>query len=139
VARNTCRRIGLRNTAVGAVAGSRAGIAIGAAVGLAILAMVVAGAFHPPAGIDPLLVVSNNLPWSFLFAPMLAGAVCLCLAPMDPSPAVAAALVVARVAKSPSKCLYDGLASSLRLCSANCSPSRVNTTLRWWNASSVLR
>jgi CBS-domain-containing membrane protein len=39
--------------------------------------MVVAGTFHPPAGINPLLVVSNNLPWSFLFAPVLAGAVLL--------------------------------------------------------------
>ena len=35
------------------------------------------GTFHPPAGINPLLVVSNNLPWSFLFAPVLAGAVLL--------------------------------------------------------------
>jgi len=47
------------------------------AVGLAILAMVVTGTFHPPAGINPLLVVSNNLPWSFLFAPVLVGAVLL--------------------------------------------------------------
>jgi CBS-domain-containing membrane protein len=42
------------------------------AVGLAILAM-----YHPPAGINPLLVVSNNLPWSLLFAPVLAGAMLL--------------------------------------------------------------
>jgi CBS-domain-containing membrane protein len=47
------------------------------AVGLAILAMYLAGTFHPPAGIDPLLVVANNLPWSFLFAPVLAGALLL--------------------------------------------------------------
>jgi CBS-domain-containing membrane protein len=47
------------------------------AVGLAILAMYVTGRFHPPAGINPLLVVSNNLPWSFLFAPVLAGAMLL--------------------------------------------------------------
>src|SRR3954462_10928090 len=37
--------------------------AASAAVGLAILAMYVTGTFHPPAGINPLLVVSNNLPW----------------------------------------------------------------------------
>jgi CBS-domain-containing membrane protein len=37
--------------------------AAAAAVGLAILAMVVTGTFHPPAGINPLLVISNNLPW----------------------------------------------------------------------------
>jgi len=47
------------------------------AVGLAILAMYLTDTFHPPAGIDPLLVVSNNLPWSFLFAPVLVGAVLL--------------------------------------------------------------
>ena len=47
------------------------------AVGLAVLAMYVTGTFHPPAGINPLLVVSNNLPWWFLFAPVLAGALLL--------------------------------------------------------------
>ena len=51
--------------------------AAAAAVGVGIAAMVVTGTFHPPAGINPLLVVSNNLPWSFLFAPVLAGAVLL--------------------------------------------------------------
>ena len=47
------------------------------AVGLAILAMYLTGTFHPPAGINPLLVVSNSLPWSFLLAPVLAGALLL--------------------------------------------------------------
>jgi CBS-domain-containing membrane protein len=47
------------------------------AVGVAVVAMVVTGTFHPPAGINPLLVVSNNLPWSFLLAPVLAGALLL--------------------------------------------------------------
>lgn len=51
--------------------------AAAAAVGLAILAMYVTGTFHPPAGINPLLVVSGNLPWSFLFVPVLAGAMLL--------------------------------------------------------------
>src|SRR5712671_8152273 len=51
--------------------------AAAAAVGLSILAMYVTGTFHPPAGINPLLVVSGNLPWTFLFAPVLAGAVLL--------------------------------------------------------------
>jgi CBS-domain-containing membrane protein len=51
--------------------------AAAATVGLAIVAMAVTGTFHPPAGINPLLVVSNNLPWSFLFAPVLAGALLL--------------------------------------------------------------
>src|SRR5205085_6766669 len=47
------------------------------AVGLAILAMYLTGTFQPPAGIDPLLVVANSLPWSFLFTPVLAGALLL--------------------------------------------------------------
>src|SRR5882762_879888 len=47
------------------------------AVGLAILAMYLTDTFHPPAGINPLLVVANNLHWSFLFAPVLAGAALL--------------------------------------------------------------
>jgi CBS-domain-containing membrane protein len=51
--------------------------AAAAAVGLSILAMYLTGTFHPPAGINPLLVVSNNLPWTFLLAPVLAGAVLL--------------------------------------------------------------
>jgi CBS-domain-containing membrane protein len=49
------------------------------AVGLAILAMYLTATFHPPAGIDPLLVVANNLAWTFLFVPVLAGALLLTL------------------------------------------------------------
>jgi hypothetical protein len=45
-------------------------------------------------------------------------------------------LVVARGAKGRR---YDGLGSSLRFRSANRSPSRVSSTLRWWKASSVER
>jgi CBS-domain-containing membrane protein len=41
--------------------------------------MVVTGAFHPPAGINPLLAVSNNLARSFLLVPVLAGALLLTL------------------------------------------------------------
>ena len=51
--------------------------AAAAAVGLAVLAMYATGTFHPPAGINPLLVVSNSLPWSFLMMPVLAGALLL--------------------------------------------------------------
>jgi CBS-domain-containing membrane protein len=51
--------------------------AAAAAVGLSILAMYLTDTFHPPAGINPLLVVSNNLSWSFLLAPVLAGALLL--------------------------------------------------------------
>ena len=51
--------------------------AAAAAVGVAVLAMYLTGTFYPPAGINPLLVVSNSLPWSFLLVPVLAGAVLL--------------------------------------------------------------
>jgi CBS-domain-containing membrane protein len=51
--------------------------AAAAAVGLSVLAMYVTDTFHPPAGINPLLVVSGGLPWTFLFAPVLAGALSL--------------------------------------------------------------
>jgi CBS-domain-containing membrane protein len=51
--------------------------AAAAAVGLAVLAMYITGTFHPPAGINPLLVVAGGLPWSFLLAPVLVGTVSL--------------------------------------------------------------
>lgn len=39
------------------------------AVGLAMVAMHATRTFHPPAGIDPLLVVVNAMPWTFLLVP----------------------------------------------------------------------
>jgi CBS-domain-containing membrane protein len=47
------------------------------AVGLAIVAMHATRTFHPPAGINPLLIVTNALPWSFLAVPVAAGALLL--------------------------------------------------------------
>jgi CBS-domain-containing membrane protein len=35
--------------------------------------------FHPPAGIDPLIVVLNNLSWPFLLMPVAVGACALAL------------------------------------------------------------
>lgn len=49
------------------------------AVGVAMIAMHLTGTFHPPAGIDPLVVVSNNMPWSFLIVPVGMGALLLAL------------------------------------------------------------
>ena len=49
------------------------------AVGLARAAMHVTRTFHPPAGIDPLLVVVNSISWSFLLVPVAVGAVQLAL------------------------------------------------------------
>jgi len=49
------------------------------AVGLAMVAMHLTGTFHPPAGIDPLVVVVNNMSWSFLVVPVGIGALLLTL------------------------------------------------------------
>src|SRR5207237_5325282 len=47
------------------------------AVGLSIVAMHLTRTFHPPAGIGPLVVVINNMSWSFLLAPVAIGALLL--------------------------------------------------------------
>ncbi|MBX9842144.1 MAG: HPP family protein [Xanthobacteraceae bacterium] len=47
------------------------------AVGLAMIAMHLTGTFHPPAGIDPLVVVINGMPLSFLLVPAAVGALLL--------------------------------------------------------------
>ena len=44
------------------------------AVGLAMAAMQLTRTFHPPAGIDPLVVVVNDMGWHFLLAPVAVGA-----------------------------------------------------------------
>ncbi len=49
------------------------------AVGLAIVAMHATRTFHPPAGIDPLVIVINNMPLSFFVVPVAVGA-CLLVA-----------------------------------------------------------
>lgn len=49
------------------------------AVGLAMAAMHATRTFHPPAGIDPLLIVVNHMPWSFLLVPVAAGALALAM------------------------------------------------------------
>ena len=49
------------------------------AVGLAIVAMHLTRTFHPPAGIDPLIIVTNNLPWTFLVMPVAVGACALAI------------------------------------------------------------
>jgi CBS-domain-containing membrane protein len=54
-------------------------LAAALAVGLAMIAMHLTNTFHPPAGIDPLVVVTNNMSWSFLVAPVAIGAVLLAL------------------------------------------------------------
>ena len=51
--------------------------AAAAAVGLAMVAMYFVRAFHPPAGIDPLIIVNESLPWPFLFTTVLPGSLLL--------------------------------------------------------------
>jgi CBS-domain-containing membrane protein len=69
-------------TLVGLVVVKLAGpspLAAALAVGLAIAAMQATGTFHPPAGIDALIVVTYGLSWEFLIVPVAAGAVLLTL------------------------------------------------------------
>src|SRR5262249_15349609 len=47
--------------------------------GLAMVAMHWRRSFHPPAGIDPLVVVVNNMSWGFLLVPVAVGAALLAL------------------------------------------------------------
>lgn len=47
------------------------------AVGLAMLAMHLTRSFHPPAGIDPFIVVHYATPWTYLLMPVLAGVLLL--------------------------------------------------------------
>ncbi len=49
------------------------------AVGLAMIAMHLTKTFHPPAGIDPLLIVVNDMTWNFLLVPVAAGAAILAI------------------------------------------------------------
>jgi CBS-domain-containing membrane protein len=51
--------------------------AAAASVGIAMAAMFATRTMHPPAGIDPLIIVSDGMPWTFFFIPVLAGAVLL--------------------------------------------------------------
>lgn len=67
-------------TAVGLVVVKLAGPqgwAAALAVGLAVAAMILTQTLHPPAGINPLLVVAGNLSWSYLIVPVLSGALLL--------------------------------------------------------------
>ena len=47
------------------------------AVGLAMLAMLMTDSFHPPAGINPLIIVMNGMSWNFVLVPVAAGALLL--------------------------------------------------------------
>lgn len=51
-----------------------------AGVGFATAAMLMTGTMHPPAGADPIVVILAGASWSFLIAPVLAGAVAIVIA-----------------------------------------------------------
>jgi CBS-domain-containing membrane protein len=66
----------LLSAAVGLVMVTLAGPrpwAAAVAVGLAMIVMHATDSFHPPAGINPLLIVVNDRPWSFFVIPVAAG------------------------------------------------------------------
>lgn len=44
-------------------------------VGLGIAAMILTKTTHPPAGANPIIVITASSSWSFLFTPVLAGAI----------------------------------------------------------------
>jgi CBS-domain-containing membrane protein len=72
----------LVSTVVGVLVVKLCGPALWAAalaVGLAMIAMHLTDTFHPPAGIDPLVVVVNDMSWSFLVVPVGIGALMLAL------------------------------------------------------------
>jgi len=47
------------------------------AVGLSMVAMHATRTFHPPAGIDPLIIVVNDMPLAYLVLPVAVGALAL--------------------------------------------------------------
>lgn len=53
--------------------------AAAAAVGVSLAAMHYTRTMHPPAGIDALIVVHDQLGWTFLFVPVLSGSLLLVL------------------------------------------------------------
>jgi CBS-domain-containing membrane protein len=60
-----------------ALNGGASPVAAAIAVGIAIATMRATRTLHPPAGIDPLVVVLNETPWSFLLAPVAVGVLLL--------------------------------------------------------------
>ncbi|MBS3797841.1 MULTISPECIES: HPP family protein [unclassified Pseudoalteromonas] len=49
------------------------------ATGIAVSAMLVTKTTHPPAGANPLLIMLSGQTWSFLFTPVLVGAILIVL------------------------------------------------------------
>ncbi|NJM34384.1 MAG: HPP family protein [Rhodomicrobium sp.] len=59
--------------------GYEAPVTVAAAVAIGIALMLAFDAFHPPAGITPVVLYGSTLDWTFLFSPVLLGAVCVAI------------------------------------------------------------
>ncbi len=66
-----------RMRAIDIVAGAVGAAGAVALMEMLMIAMHLTKTFHPPAGIDPLVVVVNNMPWAFLLVPVAVGALLL--------------------------------------------------------------
>lgn len=49
-------------------------LSLGAAAGLGVVGMMLTNTLHPPAGANPLLIMLTQAPWSFVWNPVLTGA-----------------------------------------------------------------
>ncbi|MDW1734020.1 HPP family protein [Vibrio sp. Vb2235] len=54
-------------------------VTLAIATGLGVSAMLITKTTHPPAGANPILIMSSGQGWSFLFTPVLIGAVVIVL------------------------------------------------------------
>ncbi|MCR8660051.1 HPP family protein [Paenibacillus endoradicis] len=52
---------------------------IGLAVGIAIATMMLTKTTHPPAGANPIIIITGNYGWDFLWSPVLIGALIIVL------------------------------------------------------------
>lgn len=59
--------------------GYESAVTVAATVGVCIAFMLAFDVFHPPAGITPLVIYGSSLDWTFLFVPVLLGAMIVAL------------------------------------------------------------
>ncbi|WP_199267546.1 HPP family protein [Rhodococcus sp. JT-3] len=52
-------------------------LTLGIGVGIAIVAMMLTDTVHPPAGADPILIITAGASWSYLLTPIFVGSVVL--------------------------------------------------------------
>lgn len=54
-------------------------LSLAIAAGLGVMAMMLTGTLHPPAGANPLLIMTIGAPWSFIVTPVLTGCLVIVL------------------------------------------------------------